>query len=72
MRKESLRPYPKDLAVRCPRSGLRYFEQPEIAVWGARTVGITVCCPGCGRSITLRSSPWGVALIPRHKREVSV
>lgn len=67
-----LAPTPRDLRTRCARSGLRYFDQPEVAFWGTRAVGDVVSCPGCGRSVRLRETPWRVALIPRHARPGAV
>ena len=63
-----LAPTPKDSATRCDRSGLRYFEQPEIdRRKDAREIEP---CPGCGKAVRLRETRWGIALIPRHRRAV--
>lgn len=62
-------PHPKDLATRCPRSGLRYFEQPEVTV---NEVEVPVPCPGCGKLIRFHVTPWGVKLIPRHQVPAAV
>ncbi len=65
MPRHPLAPTPKDLATRCPRSGMRYFSQPEVT---ARECDPVVPCPGCGKPVRLRVTVWSVCLIPRHNR----
>lgn len=67
-------PLPKDLATRCERSGLRYFEQDDAITVpdpeGGRMAPKPTPCPGCGRLIKLRVTSWGVCLVPRHAKLV--